>query len=122
MQVRETFSQNNFKAKTFTVFLQIQEFIQCSGGPSSFYGFCEGTLDSLLLKVLPVNFTHTGTSELTCQPSHSVENFESPQKQQIYIVQVLTEALTLNFNFNFQVSNPIFWFTTSEWCKMLVCI
>lgn len=118
MQVGETFSQDDFKANHFTVYLQIQEFIQCSGGPCSFYGFCEDTLDSLLLKVLPVTFTHIGTSESTCQPSPSVDNFESPQKQQIYIVQVLTEALTLNFNF--QVSNQILWSTANGWCKMLV--
>ena len=86
-------------------FLQAKEFIHCSGGPSSFYGFCEETLDSLLLKVLPVKFTYTDVSESTHQLSLPLGYFENPQNQQIFIMQVLTEALKVNFNF--QVSSAI---------------
>ena len=91
---------------------QVQEFIHCSGGPSSFYGFCEATLDSLLLKVLPVEFnpTQIDANEPAPQPYYSwtMSNYENAQEKQIYIVQVLTEALKVNFNFHFQqVSCPI---------------
>ena len=86
---------------------QVQEFIHCSGGPSSFYGFCEQTLHSLLLKVLPVEFKPTH-SKLTFQTS-SVDKFENEQEKQIHILQLLTEVLT-KFNFRLtQVSSRIFW-------------
>ena len=86
---------------------QVQEFILCSGGPSSFYGFCEETLYSLLLKVLPVEFkpTHTDACKET---SSSVDKFENAQEKQIHILQVLTEVLTVKFNFRLtQVSSRI---------------
>ena len=79
--------------------LQVQEFIQCSGGPSSFYGFCEATLDSLLLKVLPVEFIPTQIHTNEAAPRSYYEN---EREKQIYIVQVLTEVLKVNFNFHFQ--------------------
>lgn len=90
--------------------LQVQEFIMCSGGPSSFYGFCEETLHSLLLKVLPVEFepTHNDACEMTFQTSSSVDKFENAQEKLIHIVQVLTEVLTVKFNFRLtQVSSRI---------------
>ena len=84
----------------YTCMLQVQEFIQCSGGQSSFYGFCEGTLHSLLLKVLPVEFkpTHIDASKVTFQTSY-VDKFENAQEKQIHILQLLTEVLTVIFNF-----------------------
>jgi len=95
---------------TYTCMLQVQEFIMCSGGPSSFYGFCEQTLHSLLLKVLPVEFkpTHIDASKMTFQTSSSLDKFENAQEKQIHIVQVLTEVLTVKFNFRLtQVSSRI---------------
>ena len=96
----------------------MEEFIHCSGGPPSFYGFCEETLDSLLLKVLPVNFTHIDVSESMYQQSHLVGNYENPQNQQIFIVQALSEACAVNFNF--QVSSPISLIQYKLMCDMLV--
>ena len=84
---------------------QVQEFIQCSGGPSSFYGICEATLDSLLLNVLPVEFSPTQIHANQAAPQPYYEN---EREKQIHIVQVLTEVLKVNFNFHFQqVSCPI---------------
>ena len=72
------------------------------------YGFCEETLDSLLLTVLPVGSEPplaTGI-KLPFQQLTSVDIFENEQEKQTYILQMLTEALRQNFKFHFQqVSN-----------------
>ena len=79
---------------------QVQEFIHCSGGPSSFYGFCEQTLHSLLLKVLPVDFKPVQIDE--CELAVQYSSVDAQQKQQIFILQMVTKALKLNFQFSYQ--------------------
>ena len=81
----------------------MQEFVQCIGGPSSIYGFCEDTLDSLLLTVLPVGSEPPPTTgiKLPLQQPTSVDIIENEQEKQTYILQMLTEALRQNFRFHF---------------------
>ena len=101
---------------------QVQEFILCSGGPSSFYGFCEETVYSLLLKVLPVEFrpTHIDACEVTVQTSSPVGEFENAQEKHIHILQLLTEVLTVKFNFRLtQVSSRIFLSTMTKSMRYL---
>ena len=88
----------------------MQQFVQCIGGPSAFYGLCEETVDSLLLTVLPLELKLpiTDTNTVPLQQLPSTGNFENAHQKQIYILQVLTEALKLNFNFRYQeVCDPI---------------
>ena len=74
------------------------------------YGLCEETVDSLLLTLLPLEFKlpMTDINTVPLQQLPSSDNFESAQQIQIYVLQVLTEALKLNFNFRYQeVCDPI---------------
>ena len=82
----------------------MQQFIQCVDGSSSIYGFCEETLDSLLLTVLPVGSGPPLATGITLPPQQltSMINFENEEEKQTYILQVLTEALRQNFKFRFQ--------------------
>ena len=87
----------------------MEEFVECIGGSSSIYGFCEDTLDSLLLTVLPVGSELPLTTGIKLPPQQltSMVNFENEEEKQTYILQVLTEALRQNFKFRFeQVSDP----------------
>ena len=87
----------------------MQEFVECIGGSSSIYGFCEDTLDSLVLTVLPVGSELPLTTGiiLPLQQLTAMDNFENEEEKQTYILQVLTEALRQNFKFHFeQVSDP----------------
>jgi len=87
----------------------VEEFVECIGGSSSIYGFCEDTLDSLLLTVLPVGSELPLTTGIKLPPQQltSMVNFENKEEKQTYILQVLTEALKQNFKFQFkQVSDP----------------
>ena len=87
----------------------MEEFVECIGGSSSIYGFCEDTLDSLLLTVLPVGSELPLTTGIKLPPQQltSMVNFENEEEKQTYILQVLTEALRQNFKFHFeQVSDP----------------
>ena len=88
----------------------MQQFVQCIGGPSAFYGLCEETVDSLLLTVLPLELKLpiTDTNTVPLQQLPSTGNFENAHQKQIYILQVLTEALKQNFNFRYkEVCDPI---------------
>ena len=82
----------------------MQQFIQCVGGSSSLYGLCEETLDSLLLTVLPLEskLPTTDTNKTPFQQLSFVDSFEHAHQKQICIMQVLTEALKLNFNLHYQ--------------------
>ena len=84
--------------------MQVQQFVQCIGGASSLYGLCEETVDSLLLTILPFEFKlHMADRNMVpLQQLPSTDNFENAHQKQIYILQVLTDALKLNFNFRYQ--------------------
>jgi len=75
------------------------------------YGFCEETLDSLLLTVLPVGTELPLSTEikLPLEQLTVMDNFENEEEKQTYILQVLTEALRQNFKFHFQqVSDQLY--------------
>ena len=83
----------------------MQQFIQCIGQSSSIYGFCEDTLDSLLLTVLPVRSEPPLTTDIKLQ-LNSKGSFQNEKEKETYILQMLTKALRQNFNFHFkQVSD-----------------
>lgn len=91
-------------------FLQVQQFIQCVGGSSSLYGLREETLDSLLLTVLQLKskLPTTDTNETPFQQLSFMDSFEHAHQKHICIMQMLTEALKLNFNLHYQqVCDPI---------------
>ena len=100
----------------------MRQFIQCVGGSSSIYGFCEETLDSLFLTVLPVG-SEPPLSMGIKLPLHrltSTDAFKNEQEKHTYILQVLTEALRQHFKFRFQqVSDPTF--HTNGCCVVLGC-
>ena len=90
--------------------MQVQQFVQYIGGASTFYGLCEETVDSLLLTVLPLEFKLpiSDRNTVPLQQLPSTDNFESTRQKQIYILQVLTEAVKLNLNFRYhKVCDPI---------------
>ena len=101
----------------------MQQFVQCIGGASALYGLCEETVDSLLLTVLPLEFklSMTDRNTVPLQQLPSTDNFENAHRKQIYILQVLTEAVKLNLNFRHQeVCDPIsihfMWYSVLLFC------